>query len=370
MKTKAAILWEQRTPWSVEEIDLDPPREGEVLVELAASGICHSEEHAYTGDLPMSLPVIGGHEGAGIVREVGPGVSWLAAGDHVVLSGIPGCGRCPSCSTGHANLCDVGFRVLGGLQADGTSRHHAANGADLRTSCLLGTFSHHTVVSEMSCVKIDDDVPLELACLLGCGVMTGWGSAVHQGQIQVGDTVVVMGVGGIGASAIQGARVSGAKHIVVIDPVEFKREKALEFGATHTAASFEEATELVRDITWGTMANRVIMTMGVGRGELMAAAMAMTAKRGRVVVTNLHPAAETSINISLLDLTLMEKQIVGSCYGTSNARADVPKLLGLWRNGQLDLEGIVSQRLPLEGVNEGYESMRNATAVRTVLTYH
>jgi S-(hydroxymethyl)glutathione dehydrogenase/alcohol dehydrogenase len=368
MKTKAAILWEIGAEWSVEEVELDPPKAGEVLVEMAASGLCHSDEHAVTGDLPMTMPVIGGHEGAGVVLEVGDGVDWLAPGDHVVFSGIPACGRCVPCSTGHSNLCDLGARILGGLQADGTSRHHA-RGQDVRTSCLLGTFSHHTVVNEASCVKIDPDYPLDRACLLGCGVMTGWGSAVNKAEVRAGETVAVLGAGGIGSNAIQGARLAGAKHIVAVDPVEFKREKALGFGATHTAASFEEATELLRQLTWGTMADKVIMTMSVGDGELLAGALAMAGKGGRVVVTNLHPIMETTANISLIDLTLMEKQVVGSCFGSGNARADVPRLLEMWRGGQLDLDGLITQRLPLEGVNEGYEAMRNGTAIRTVLVY-
>ncbi len=368
MKSKAAILWAIGEDWSVEEIELDAPKSGEVLVHLAASGLCHSEEHAVTGDLPMSMPLIGGHEGAGVVLEVGEGVSWLQPGDHVVFAGIPACGRCVPCSTGHSNLCDLGARILGGLQADGTSRHHA-RGQDIRTSCLIGSFAHHSVVNEATCVKIEPDYPLDRACLLGCGVMTGWGSAVHKAEVQVGETVVVIGAGGIGSNAIQGARIAGAKHIVAVDPIEFKREKAMTFGATHTASSFEEATDLLRELTWGTMADKVIMTMSVGQGTLIAGAMAMAAKRGRVVVTNLHPVAESSATISLMDLTLMEKQLVGSCFGSGNARADVPKLLSLWRNGQLDLDGLVTQTLPLEGVNEGYEAMRNGTAIRTVLVY-
>src|SRR3954463_5005025 len=161
VKTMAAILWERQTPWSVEEIELDPPKAGEVLVKLAASGLCHSDEHLTTGDLPFELPIIGGHEGAGVVQEIGEGVTWLEPGDHVIFGFIPSCGRSPSCSTGHQNLCDLGA-VLGlGLQiSDQTSRHHA-QGQDLKLMCLLGTFAHHTTVNEASCIKIDNDVPLD-----------------------------------------------------------------------------------------------------------------------------------------------------------------------------------------------------------------
>jgi S-(hydroxymethyl)glutathione dehydrogenase/alcohol dehydrogenase len=369
MQTKAAILWETNQPWSVEDVELDAPGPGEVRVKLAASGMCHSDEHLVTGDLPFALPIIGGHEGAGVVEEVGENVSWLAPGDHVVFGFIPSCGRCPSCSTGHQNLCDLGALLGGGLQiADQTARHHA-QGKDLRLMCLLGTFSQHTVVNEASCIKIDDDVPLDRACLLGCGVVTGWGSAVYAADVQPGDTVVVVGVGGIGANAIQGARLAGAKRIFAVDPLENKREKAMEFGATHTAASLEEALPLVQEATWGTMANKVIMTMGVGSGDLMIQALAVASKRGRVVVTNLHPAIEMSASMSMLDLTLMEKQVVGSLFGSGNPRADIPKLLGLYREGQLDLDGLVTKTYPLEGVNEGYEDMRAGKNIRGVLVY-
>ncbi|MET0326988.1 MAG: alcohol dehydrogenase catalytic domain-containing protein, partial [Ilumatobacteraceae bacterium] len=218
MKTKAAILWEVNTPWSVEEIELDAPKPGEVLVKIAASGMCHSDEHLTTGDLPFELPIIGGHEGAGVVEAVGENVSWLEVGDHVVFGFIPSCGRCPSCSTGHQNLCDLGALMgLGKQITDGGARHHA-KGADLGLMCLLGTFAHHTVVNEASCIKIDKDVPLDRACLLGCGVVTGWGSSVYAAEVGPGDVVAVVGIGGIGANAIQGARLAGAKQIWAIDP--------------------------------------------------------------------------------------------------------------------------------------------------------
>ena len=369
MKTRAAILWELNKPWSVEEIDLDPPKANEVLVEMVASGMCHSDEHLVTGDLPIELPVIGGHEGAGIVKEVGANVGWLKPGDHVVFGFIPSCGRCPSCSTGHQNLCDLGAALGAGRQiTDGGSRHHA-RGTDLNLMCLLGTFAHHTVVNEASCIKIDKDIPLDRACLLGCGVVTGWGSAVYAAGVQPGHTVAVVGAGGIGANAIQGARLAGAARIIAIDPVDFKREKAMEFGATHTAASLEEALPAIQEASWGRMANKTIMTMGVGDGELLASALAITAKRGRVVVTNIHPALEMTANVSLLDLTLMEKQVVGSLFGSANPRADIPKLLELWRQGQLELDGLVTKTYTLDGVNDGYDDMRAGKNIRGVMVY-
>jgi len=369
MKTKAAVLWEVGKDWNVEEIELDPPKQGEVLVKLAASGMCHSDEHLVTGDLPFALPIIGGHEGGGVVEEVGEGVTWLKPGDHVVFGFIPSCGRCPSCSTGHQNLCDLGAALGLGMQiTDGTSRHHA-QGKDLGLMCLLGTFSHYTVVNEASCIKIDDDIRLDRACLLGCGVVTGWGSAVYAADVQPGETVVVAGIGGIGANAIQGAKLAGAKRIIAIDPLENKREKAMDFGATHTAESFDAALPLVQDLTWGTMANKVILTMGVGNGELLASALALASKGGRVVVTNIHPATEMTANVSLLDLTLMEKQVVGSLFGSGNPRYDIPKLLGLYREGQLDLDGLVTRTYTLDEINVGYQDMRDGKNIRGVMVY-
>jgi NDMA-dependent alcohol dehydrogenase len=368
MQTEAAILWEPHSDWSVEPIELDPPREGEVLVRLAASGMCHSDEHLVTGDLSVQLPVIGGHEGAGTVEEVGPGVTGLAPGDHVVFGFIPACGQCPSCATGHSNLCDVGATLMGGRQMDGTARHHA-RGQDLATMVCLGTFSKYTVVNQASAVKILDDIPLDKACLVGCGVTTGWGSSVYAADIRPGENVAVIGVGGIGASAIQGARLAGAEKIFAIDTVELKRTLAPTFGATHTAASIDEAFALIQQETWGRMCDKVVCAMGVGSGALMASILNLTAKRGRVVVTNIHPMGESDVSMSLLDLTLSEKQVVGSIFGSANMRSDIPKLLKLYREGQLDLDSMITTTYKLGDINLGYQDMRDGKNIRGVLLY-
>ena len=369
MKTEAAILWPDAKQWSVEEIELDPPKHAdEVLVRLTASGMCHSDEHALTGDLPLERPLIGGHEGAGVVEEVGPGCTELKPGDHVVFGFIPACGKCPSCATGHSNLCDVGATLLGGLQADGTSRHHA-RGQDLKTFVLLGTFGKYSVVNVASCVKVPDDIPLDKACLIGCGVTTGWGSSVYAADVHPGDNVIVIGVGGIGAAAIQGARLAGAHRIIAIDPSEFKREQAQKFGATHVAESIESAFAQVQDVTWGRMADKIICAMGVGHGSMMASIMALCAKRGTVVVTNIHPMFEMDAQLNFTDLTLMEKRIVGTIFGSANIRYDIPKLCELYRDGQLDLDGMVTRIYDLEDINQGYQDMRDAKNVRGVLLY-
>lgn len=368
MKTEAAILWDRGEKWSVEEIELDPPKAGEVLVEMHASGMCHSDDHGRTGDLPVITPLIGGHEGSGVVLEVGEGVTKVAPGDHVVFSFVPACGICPPCASGHSNLCDNGAALLVGAQLDGTSRHHA-RGQDIWTMVCLGTFGRHTVVNEMSCVKIEDDIPLELACLVGCGVTTGWGSSVYAAEVTPGDNVAVIGCGGIGAAAVQGARLAGARNIFVIDPVEFKRDAAKKFGATHTYASLGEAFEPIQQITWGRMCDKIICAVGVGDGQDMATIMMLTAKMGRVVVTNIHPADESQISISLCDLTLMEKQIVGTIFGSANPRYDIPQLMHLYRDGQLDLQGMVTREYELSEINQGFDDMLTGKNIRGVIRY-
>ena len=376
MKTRAAILWEQNADWSVEEIDLDPPKAGEVLVKLVGSGLCHSDEHLRTGDMVVDqetadllgleqFPVIGGHEGAGEVLEVGPGVTSVAPGDHVVLGFIPSCGKCPSCARGRSNLCDLGAFLLSGRQiSDFTARHHSSDGTDLGLMCLLGTFAEHTVVAESSCIKIEDDIPLGVAALVGCGVTTGWGSATYAADVQPGETVVVVGAGGIGVNAIQGAALAGARHIVAVDTVDFKREQAMVFGATHTASSVEEAAELVGQITWGANADKTIITVGVGSGDLVGPVLGMTAKGGRCVHTSVAPIYENEVTMSLFDLTLQQKQLVGSIFGSANPRFDIPRLLRLYQEGRLKLDELVTRDYDLSEINQGYADMNDGKNIR------
>jgi NDMA-dependent alcohol dehydrogenase len=380
MKMKAAVLWEPQTDWSVEEVELDPPKAGEVLVQLVGSGLCHSDEHLLTGDMVLDqatqeelgiqqFPIIGGHEGAGTVMEVGEGVTSLKPGDHIVFGFIPSCGKCPSCSTGHQNLCDLGAFLLTGRQVtDFTARHHA-RGQDLGLMCCIGTFGEYTVASQDSCIKIEDDIPLDKAALVGCGVTTGWGSAVYAADVQPGETIVVVGCGGVGMNAVQGASMAGARHVVAVDPVEFKQEQAQVFGATHSVGSIEEATALVGDLTWAAMADKVILTMGVAQGEYIQPALAMTKKGGRVVQTAVAPFSVESVSMNLFELTMYEKQLVGSIFGSANPRRDIPRLLRLYQEGQLKLDELVTNTYPIEDINVGYQAMRDGTNIRGMVMY-
>jgi NDMA-dependent alcohol dehydrogenase len=381
LEIPAAVLWKTHSPWSVEDVVLDPPKQGEVLVKLAASGLCHSDEHLVTGDITVppeiveqtgatTLPMIGGHEGAGEVVEVGPGVTGLKPGDHVALGFIPACGRCPSCSRGRQNLCDMGaFLIFGRQIGDLTARHHAKDGTDLGVMCCLGTFAPYTVVNEASCIKLDDDIPLDKAALVGCGVTTGWGSAVYLAEVQAGETVVVVGVGGVGINAVQGAAMAGARHIVAVDPVPFKREQALLFGATHTASNLEEAAGIVALITWGAQADKAIITTGVAEGSMIAPIMAMVAKGGRCVVTSVAPMSAVDVTLSLADLTFMQKQLVGGIFGGANPRYDIPRLLRLYKEGKLKLDELITTTYKLSDVNQGYQDLRDGKNIRGMIMY-
>ncbi|GGF49931.1 putative zinc-type alcohol dehydrogenase AdhD [Marmoricola endophyticus] len=373
MKTRAAILREVEKPWSVEEIELDPPKQGEVLVKMVASGLCHSDEHVYTGDLAgvvPGAPVIGGHEGAGIVMEVGEGVTFVEEGDHVVFGFVPACGNCHMCSIGHSNQCETLAHYPTGLQiSDSTARHHGKDGEDLGLMCLLGTFAEHTVVNQASVVKVDKDWPLDKGCLLGCGVLTGWGSAVYTADVSPGEYVAVVGCGGLGQNAVQGAAMAGARAVVAIDPVELKRETATSMGATHSYSSMEEAAEKGEEVHWGRGFDKVIMTMGLGSSEDVGKAYALLGQRGRLVITNLHPSTEMGISIPAIDLTLTEKQVVGSLFGSCNIRTDIPRMFEMYLQGKLKLDELITQTYTLDQVNEGYEAMRNGENIRGVIIY-
>ena len=368
MKTKAAILWGVNQKWEVEEVQLDGPKQGEVLVKLTACGLCYSDHHIVTGDLPAPLPIVGGHEGAGEIVEVGAGVTEVAEGDHVVMSFLPACGRCKPCARGMSNLCDLGAYLFAGGQLDGTYRVHA-RGHDVHQLLLLGAFSEYTVVPTASVIKVDDGVPLDKAALLGCGVTTGYGSVVRTGEAQPGDTVVVIGIGGVGINAVQGAKIAGARNIIAIDPVESKHDRAREFGATHAAASVEEAAPLVTDLTRGEMANVCVITTDVGRGAYIAQALSLVGKRGRVVQTAVTPPTDTSVDMSLFELFLFEKQVRGCLFGSSNPRNDIPELLALYADGMLKLDELITGEYTLEDVNQGYDDMLSGKNLRGLIRY-
>ena len=368
MKTKAAVVIEAGKPIEIEELDLDGPREGEVLIRYLYGGLCHSDVHIAHGDLEARLPMVLGHEGAGIIEEVGPGVTRVKPGDHVVCSFIPNCGTCRYCANGQQSICDMGATILEGYLPGDRFPLTGPRG-QYGAMCMLGTFSQYGVIHQNSCVKVDDDLPLDKAVLVGCGVPTGWGAAVNTADVKAGQTVVVAGIGGIGINAVQGAALAGAKNVIAIDPLPNKREKAMELGATHAFASAEEAMETITNLTRGQMADSAILTPGLMTSEIVEGGFNAVGKGGKVVLTGLNKLEEATIQLSGSVLTLFRKQVLGSLFGDCNPTVDIPRILGLYQSGDLKLDELITKTYTLEQVNEGYDDLIDGKNVRGVLVH-
>jgi alcohol dehydrogenase (nicotinoprotein) len=364
LKTRAAVLRKGGEPWEITELDLDEPKANEVLVRMEAAGLCHSDEHIRARGVAR-MPLVGGHEGAGVVESAGPGVTRVKTGDRVACSYIPVCGTCRYCSTGHQNLCDAGKNAAIGCLVDETFRFHR-NGEDLGGMCVVGSFSQYAVLSEWSCVKIEDYVPFELAALVSCGVTTGFCSAIYAADVRPGETVVIFGTGGVGMNAVQGARYAGGKNVIAIDPVEYKLERAREFGATHAFSDPAKAREVIVDLTRGQLADKVICTVGEMDNEVVKAAVDMTGKAGTVVITG----------VGYFDMVLpggiligYHRRMQGALFGGANPMYDIPMILGLWRAGDIKLKELVTQRYTLDQVNEGYQDMMDGKNLRGVIIH-
>ena len=367
MKTHAAVLYEPGQWWEITELELDPPKEREVLIRFMAAGLCHSDEHIReAGGSHIRFPLVGGHEGAGVVEAVGESVTRVKPGDHVVTSYIPACGRCRYCSTGHQNLCDAGQYAGVGCMQDETFRYHK-DGDDFGGFCALGTFSQRGVVSEYSCVRIDEDIPFEVAALVGCGVTTGWSSAVHAAEVQAGDTVVIFGIGGVGISAVQGARFAGATNVIAIDPHPFKLQVAGELGATFTTTDVEEARERITELTRGQMADEALVTVGVLEPEITEDAVSLVGKAGKVVLISVGRPDVKTISLTGSPLVGWHKRIQGALAGGANPIYQMPTLLGLYRSGHLKVDEIITRRYTLEQVNDGYRDLLEGRNVRGVM---
>ena len=366
MTTRAAVCRKAGEPWEITELELDEPQANEILVKFYAAGLCHSDDHVQKGDAPMRMPMVGGHEGAGVVEAVGPSVSRVKVGDHVTCSFIPVCGTCRYCATGRQNLCDAGRNAGTGLLATGQFRFHQ-NGEDFGGLCALGTFSQYAVVHEFSVIKVPEWIGFDVAALVACGVPTGWGSAVRAGDVRAGQTVVIYGAGGVGSNAVQGARFAGAKNVVVVDPVEFKRKMATtEFGATHAFASAEEAFDFVRETTWGELADRAIITVGILHDKVIQDAIQVIGKTGQVTITAVGGGKFNTNSGILLGYG---RKIQGSIYGGCSPLVDVPQLIGLYEAGELKLDELITRRYKLDEINEGYQDMLDGKNIRGVIIH-
>jgi len=367
-KTRAGIARGPHRGWELVELDLDEPKAHEVRVRFHAAGLCHSDDHITAGDAPVRFPMVGGHEGSGVVEAVGPDVRRVAVGDRVICSYIPACGACRPCSTGHQNMCVKGLNASTGMFLDGTFRFHL-DGEDLGGFCSLGTFSDRAVVSEWACLPLPDDIPFEIGALVGCGVPTGWGSAVYAAGVRAGDTVVIYGAGGVGSNAVQGARYAGAKNVVVVDPVEFKRDMATVFGATHTFADAKSAHDFVVETTWGQLADHAICTPGVLTEQVVADAVAVVGKGGKVTITAVGKIDEKAVHVHAGGMILYQKQVRGALFGDCNPLYDVPKLLGLYRAGDLKLDELITRRYRLDELNDAYRDLADGKNIRGVVVH-
>jgi S-(hydroxymethyl)glutathione dehydrogenase/alcohol dehydrogenase len=386
MKCQGAVLRGVGAQWEIDEITLDPPHEGEVLVKMAVAGVCHTDDHFTTGDMVPApdfaaimeaagapsvdyFPVLGGHEGAGVVADVGPGVRSVRPGDHVAMSFIPACGACRWCVSGMTYLCDNGAMAMSkDMISDGTRRRHVGD-EDLMALTQLGTFAEYAVVAEESVIKIDESIPFEAASLVSCGVTTGWGSGTVGVGTQPGDTVVIVGTGGVGINAVQGARAAGANAVIAVDPVDFKRDTAKFFGATETCPSIEEALALVHELTKGVMADRVVLTPSVLHAELLAPAMMLTRKGGTCLMTAVPKLEVNMVPLVLGDMLMSCKQLKGLLYGGMNPRASMPMLLSMYRSGHLKLDELVTRRYRLDQINEAIADMREGRNIRGVIEF-
>lgn len=371
MKTRGAILREVPGKWEVVDLELDEPRRNEITIEMVGSGLCHSELHIANGTFAVDkIPMCGGHEGAGTVVDVGPDTPGWKVGDHVAISCLPSCGKCHWCANGQGNLCDLSAHLLTGARFDDpTSYRMRHNGEDVGQWCSVSCFAEHTTISTDQAVKVPEDMPLDKVCLLGCAADTGWGSTVNLAKPEPGHTVIIMGVGGVGSFALQGAVHAGATNVIACDPEPFKRESAEQIGATHSAESIEEATEIAQSLTNGQGADSTVVTVGKLENQMVAQALASVRKAGTVVVAGLGQWDEVGVPISMYELTLFQKRLQGSMFGGTAPFRDIPKFLHMYRQGQLKLDEIVTTTYSLDQVNEGYDDMEAGKNIRGVITF-
>ena len=357
---KAAVLYEANTPVVIEDLDMEEPAQGEVLVKLGASGVCHSDWHVVKGEWTHhALPTVLGHEGAGVVEATGPGVTNVKPGDHVILSWKPNCGLCEVCQKGWPNVC---YNPL-----QGPTYRRRSDGATINRLAHLGTFAAYATVSEIAAVPIDRDVPFGQAALVGCGVTTGVGAAINTARVQPGTTVAVFGAGGVGLNCMQGAEIAGATTIIAVDILDNKLDMAMEFGATHAVnASREDPVERVMELIGGLGAHYAFEAIGLVEAPFVQS-IQCTRRRGVTVWVG-HAPEETPVTIDAREL-MQEKTVIGSMYGTARPQIEFPRLLALYKAGKLRLDELITRTYPLEEADAAFEALGKGEVARSVLTF-
>ncbi|MCZ6680824.1 MAG: Zn-dependent alcohol dehydrogenase [Candidatus Poribacteria bacterium] len=366
MQTKAAVVYEHNKAVVVEELDLEEPKADEVLIRMAASGVCHSDLSVVNGTIYYDPPVSLGHEGAGVVERVGENVSYVRPGDHVVLSFVSYCGSCRMCQMERASLCE-GFSARRGRLLDDTCRRHNKAGQPIPQMARIGTMAEYSVVPEQSLIKVDSHYPLDKAVLVGCGVTTGVCAVLNTAKVEPGSWVAVIGTGGVGLNAIQGAVLAGAERIFAIDRVPKKLDFARDFGATDTVnASDCDPVEAMQDLTGGKGVDYAFEV--IGNSETIEQAYAMVRPAGTAVVIGLaRPEAQVSLPASSIVQT--EKRLIGSFYGSAVPRVDMPKLLQLYDEGKLKIDELITQNYRIEEINEAFADMEAGKNARGVILF-
>ena len=362
---KAAVLVEVNKPMPIMELQQSKPKTGEVLVKMSAAGVCASDHHVMTGEAPMPMPIVLGHEGSGVVEEVGPGVTSINVGDKCILTFAPSCGFCQACRQGFSNMCDTN-RITGTKQYDDTFRLHTNEGVEVHQMAKLGVFAEKIVIPQQSCFKVPDDFPMDVAALIGCSVTTGIGGVINQPNIKTGMSIAVFGVGGVGLNALQGARLLNASKIIAVDIHDHKLEFAYNFGATHIVNSqnedpFEKINEIIPggvDFAFDTFGHSI--TTGQAYNS--------TRKGGTTVVVGLAPAGMEA-SIPMIDIVRNQKTLVGSYYGSIAPHETFSKLLDLYSSNKIEIDSLVKRRYSLDQINEAYSDLAKGLDARGVIIF-
>jgi len=357
---RAAVLWELNKDLEIRnDVRLTELGPGEVHVKIVSSGVCHSDVSVQNGTIPQPTPVVLGHEGAGIIQEVGPGVSDVKAGDHVIISFTPACRKCKACLRGQSNLCETMISMA-------TAAHFLIDGKRIPGMTGCGTFADEMIVPENAVIPVDRSIPLEVVSLIGCGVTTGVGAAINTAQIRPGSSVAVIGCGGVGIAAIQGARIAGAAEIVAVDTLPKKLEMAKKFGATHCVTP-DQLQDAKNTITGGEGFDYALEC--VGHPQTIRATYDAVRRGGTAVIVGVG-RMDQKIEFSAFEFFYADKILRGSMYGSANVRTDFPKLLRLWKAGKLDLEGMISRRIKLDEINDAFRAMQAGEVIRSVIDYN